>query len=124
MNKQKNLNNESGVTLVSLVVTIVVMLILAGVSISMVVGENGVGTRAQYAAIDTETANIQDALSQAVASANTAYQTDKATNRKTIETKKYYTAANLTKEGLDSAKLADTDIKYYKSGVAEYYVPN
>ena len=40
----KKLNNDKkdGITLISLVVTIVVLLILAGVSISTLVGENGV----------------------------------------------------------------------------------
>ena len=41
----KKLNNDkkNGITLISLVVTIVVLLILAGVSISTLVGENGAG---------------------------------------------------------------------------------
>ena len=38
---------ERGITLVALVVTIVVLLILAGVSISMVLGNNGVVTKAK-----------------------------------------------------------------------------
>ena len=38
---------ERGITLVALVVTIVVLLILAGVSISMVLGNNGIVTKAQ-----------------------------------------------------------------------------
>ena len=40
--KKKQINGgESGVTLISLVVTIVVLLILAGVSIATLTGENG-----------------------------------------------------------------------------------
>ena len=35
------LKNKKGVTLVALVVTIIVLLILAGVSIAMLTGENG-----------------------------------------------------------------------------------
>lgn len=38
---------ERGITLVALVVTIVVLLILAGVSISMVLGNNGIVTKAK-----------------------------------------------------------------------------
>ena len=41
---------EKGITLVALVVTIVVLLILAGVSISLVIGQNGIVTKAQEAA--------------------------------------------------------------------------
>ncbi len=40
---------ENGITLVALVVTIVVLLILAGVSISLVLGNNGIITKAKSA---------------------------------------------------------------------------
>lgn len=40
---------ESGITLVALVVTIIVLLILAGVAISLTIGQNGIFTRAQNA---------------------------------------------------------------------------
>ena len=40
---------ENGITLVALVVTIIVLLILAGVSLSLVLGDNGIITRAQDA---------------------------------------------------------------------------
>ena len=39
--KQK-LKNERGITLVALVITIIVLLILAGVTLSMVMGESGI----------------------------------------------------------------------------------
>ena len=45
-----------GITLIALVVTIIVLLILAGVSIAMLVGENGIITQAQRAARETEEA--------------------------------------------------------------------
>lgn len=38
---------ERGITLVALVVTIVVLLILAGISLSLVLGQNGIVTRAK-----------------------------------------------------------------------------
>lgn len=40
---------EKGITLVALVITIIVLLILAGVTISLVVGDNGVINKAQDA---------------------------------------------------------------------------
>ncbi len=54
MYKQKN--KEAGITLIALVVTIIVLIILAGVSITMLVGENGIITQAQRAAQETEQA--------------------------------------------------------------------
>ena len=57
MNELKEkMNNIHGITLVALVVTIVVLLILAGVSISTLTGENGILTRATQAKEDTTTA--------------------------------------------------------------------
>lgn len=43
------LKEQKGITLVALVVTIIVLIILAGVSISMVIGNNGIAKRAQEA---------------------------------------------------------------------------
>ncbi len=48
--------NEQGITLIALVITIIVLLILAGVSIAMLAGENGILTQAQRAKTETENA--------------------------------------------------------------------
>lgn len=48
-----NYKKEKGITLVALVVTIVVLLILAGVSINLVLGENGLITQAKTAKAKT-----------------------------------------------------------------------
>ena len=53
---QKQKNKQRGITLIALIVTIIVLIILAGVSISMVVGDNGIITQAQRAKKDTEQA--------------------------------------------------------------------
>ena len=54
------LQKENGITLVALVVTIVVLLILAGVSINLVLGENGLITQAQEAKRKTAEAAKND----------------------------------------------------------------
>lgn len=46
--------SEKGITLIALVVTIVVLLILAGVSINLVIGDNGIITKAKQVASATE----------------------------------------------------------------------
>ena len=51
---KRKLKNNKGITLIALVVTIVVLLILAGVSISMLTGENGIITQAQQSKLQTE----------------------------------------------------------------------
>ena len=45
----KKLKRENGITLVALVITIIVLIILAGIAISMTIGENGIFTRAKEA---------------------------------------------------------------------------
>ena len=56
--KRKN----SGVTLIALIITIIVLFILAGVTIAMIVGDNGILNRAADAAVQTEQASIKEAL--------------------------------------------------------------
>ena len=55
-------NKELGITLIALVVTIIVLLILAGISIMMLTGDNGILTRAGDAKERTERAEIEEAL--------------------------------------------------------------
>ncbi len=47
--KKINLRNKKGITLIALVVTIIVLIILAGISISLVLGDNGIITKARDA---------------------------------------------------------------------------
>ena len=54
MKSRKTCKNEIGITLIALVVTIVVLLILAGVSLSLVLGENGLIGKAKEAKEKTE----------------------------------------------------------------------
>ena len=53
---------EKGITLIALVVTIVVLLILAGVSISMLTGENGIITQANNAKKQTEHSKVEEGM--------------------------------------------------------------
>lgn len=61
------MRNERGITLVALVVTIVVLLILAGVTITYALSNNGILTKAQEAGMVSEQATIRDAVSSAQA---------------------------------------------------------
>ena len=54
------LKNFRGITLIALVVTIIVLLILAGISISMLTGQNGILNRAQEAKEKTEVAGEEE----------------------------------------------------------------
>lgn len=54
------LKQEKGITLIALVITIIILLILAGVTISMVLGQDGIIGRAEQAVIQTELAEIEE----------------------------------------------------------------
>ena len=53
---KKDLKNEKAITLVALIVTIIVLLILAGVTIATLTGENGILTKGSVAKLSTEQA--------------------------------------------------------------------
>ena len=54
------MTNNKGITLIALVITIIVLLILAGVSIAMLTGQNGILTRATEADTETEKAEVAE----------------------------------------------------------------
>ena len=63
------MKSNKGITLIALVVTIVVLLILAGVSISMLTGENGIIKQAQDAKLQTEIGEEKEAIGVAYSGA-------------------------------------------------------
>ena len=66
MEKQKK---NTGITLIALVITIIVLLILAGVSIAMLTGENGIFTQARRASEETEIASEEERVNLAASGA-------------------------------------------------------
>ena len=54
------MKNNKGITLIALVITIIVLLILAGVAISMLSGENGILRQAADAKTKTEEKSQQE----------------------------------------------------------------
>ena len=59
--KQKK---EKGVTLISIVITIIILLILAGVSIIYLQGDNSIVETATDAQIETELSELQEKLNR------------------------------------------------------------
>ena len=57
---RRNYSNQTGITLIALVVTIVVLLILAGVSLNAIFSENGIIKRAQEAQNKMDEAQQKD----------------------------------------------------------------
>ena len=70
--KEKNLSFKKikkqvkGITLIALVVTIIVLLILAGVALNLTIGQNGIFSRAQQAKEISEKAEWEDRIDMAI----------------------------------------------------------
>ena len=62
--------NEKGITLIALVITIIVLLILAGVTIATLTGDNGILTKANEAKEITQKASIEEQIQLAMIEAN------------------------------------------------------
>lgn len=61
------MRNQKGITLIALVITIIVLLILAGVSIAMLTGDNGILTQANSAKVTTIEGDVDEQVRMGVA---------------------------------------------------------
>ena len=85
---------EKGITLIALVITIIVLLILAGVTIATLTGDNGILGKANDAKMQTEQAKEDENLKIAIAG---SYGTDGKLNLKDLKD-------NLANQGIDYDK--------------------
>ena len=99
---KKKFLNQRGITLIALVIIVIVLLILAGVTIATLTGENGILTRASEAKIKTAIGNIKENLSL-------------EQNERVIENKE-----DLTPEVLLSEKKVKRTLKLKEDG--NYYI--
>ena len=70
-------NKQKGVTLVALVITIIVLLILAGVTIAALSGENGILSRASEASVKTKVADAKEIVTNSYNAAVADYYNEK-----------------------------------------------
>ena len=80
--KKQKLKESKGITLIALVITIIVLLILAGVTIATLTGDNGILTKAGDAKTQTEQAKEDENLKIAIAG---SYGTDGKLNLKDLK---------------------------------------
>lgn len=66
---KNKLKERKGITLIALVITIIVLLILAGVSIAMLTGDNGILTQANKAKTETEYKGAEEKVKLAIMAA-------------------------------------------------------
>ena len=58
----KNIKSERAITLVALVITIIILIILAGISLNMLLGENGLVERTKTAKQETLIAQYKEKI--------------------------------------------------------------
>ena len=94
------LKNNKGITLIALVITIIVLLILAGVSIALVTGDNGLLGQATRAGAETQVAEAREMAIMDVNALIAQYYEERYVNKQasgtTLEDNaKEYVVANL-----------------------------
>ena len=92
---------NSGITLIALVITIIVLLILAGVSIAMLTGQNGILTQAQNSKTTTELKSAEEKVKLAIMAARSQSETGALDADKLIAeiTNNYGGTASKTNDG-------------------------
>ena len=66
LNLQERTKEKNGITLIALVITIVVLLILAGVTLNVIIGDNGILSKAKESKEKTEIAKYEEELGMCV----------------------------------------------------------
>ncbi len=79
------MKKQNGITLIALVITIIVLLILAGVSIAMLTGDNGILNQATKAESSTTEAEFADKINMAINGEYTNLLADKTLTPKADE---------------------------------------
>ena len=117
---------QKGITLIALVITIIVLLILAGVSIAMLTGENGILTKATQSTKETAKGEAVEAVKLAVSTVkadmldSTKNTADKTYSSLTMDNIK---AAILVSYPNSAAAVEGTNIKFTASNNKVVTVP-
>ena len=116
---KKVLKEKSGITLIALVITIIVLLILAGVSIAMLTGDNGILTQATEAKEKNTIGGEKEQISLALQSLRMKKQAENVTNEITVseldEQLKYDGAKNVEVDNVNGylrVKYGDSKNEY------------
>lgn len=108
-------NGNRGITLIALVITIIVLLILAGVSIAMISGENSILSNATKARRNKAIGDVKEQVLLAINTAFTEYNAKLAT-RELEEGKKLYDYLN--------DALSESNLKSNNNEVEYHYNSN
>lgn len=109
------MKKQNGITLIALIITIIVLLILAGVSISLVVGQNGVLNKSQNAVSSTKLATAQEQATLAWGSCETDYLAYGRGQEKST----YFTISKLN-ENLSEGEVTEVSYGINAAGDSEF----
>ena len=88
------MRKEKGITLIALVITVIVLLILAGVSINLVVGEGGILGKAQNTVSASRAGSVKEEIGLAWSACETEYMEEWVSNQG-IDKSTFFTPAKL-----------------------------
>lgn len=97
------MKNERGITLIALVITIIVLLILAGVSIAMLAGDNGLLTRSREAKTVTIQKSNEEIVKMAIEDLLTEYHAGGAIANNITNTNNTPNTLEINAEELENA---------------------
>ena len=122
--KNKNVKSilmkgQNGITLIALIISIIVMLILAGVSLNATIGENGIISRAQESKLKQEEASVETEILSGVAALDTEYY-EKVSSDSGITINSIYSISGLSKY----VKGKINGFNYSKNGTSTVYYTN
>ncbi len=117
--KEKVIKEEKGITLVALVISIIVMIILSGISLSATIGENGIINRARESKLKQEEAGVEGEILSGIASLDIEYY-QKATSDTGITINSIYSISGLSK--YVNGKI--NGFNYNKNGTTVVYYTN
>lgn len=113
----KALQNKNGITLIALVVTIVVLLILAGVSLNLVLENNGIIAKSKDARDRTKLAAYTEEINLIASAEETSYKLEEISYgqmvqnvKSNIESKKYVEQVNQKSVSIGTTLEATTDL--------------
>lgn len=119
----KNIKNKRGITLIALVITIIVLLILASITLSLTFGENGLLKRTQDATQKMKEEIAKEEVRLAWAAIKMDYSKD-SLNNKEVKKKDYFTKDKLNKELKGQGEIIE--FEYVENGTTTltYVKPN
>ena len=102
------MKKQNGITLISLIITIIIMLILAGVSLSMVMGDGSMLEQANSATEKTRAGEIKEEISVALAEQKTSEYSGINSRGREEVIEELYNKGSLTSDEVEQLKSQTT----------------